>query len=405
MDQVTAETKNTSEAIDIARHYYNDRLQKAIQAAEPLGHALNIVNGHTPTTEGDYTYTYPRSYRFNELYGALVTRPGNAEFYQTVPLGLTDEKLATLPEGTANKIQEIKEALPELVAQTAQALDILPHEPPQEAAPDSFEAAIGINTVDHQKLPPSDATFVGAGAGLTTIKRAHYAFTKVERGELATKRLVLVSCFRPESPAKKDEVAKAGLTVGQDEFEETVAAAKDRLDITQSLDELLASATELALPHYAQPNEEPPKAKIIHLNKEGYPPVTIIAAPHNHNRRFPDGKAPVRANTAETFEVGALAVKLEAPRRLTIIGHDIWTQYVGQSAVSLFTPRFGTLVDAVGPTNANRLVRNHNNQWVISPHDRHNPTTNPLADTIDQISKVLFFLNKTVDNLGNVTRS
>lgn len=381
-------------------------LQHAIAVVTPLAEAMAVICGHARPGE---TLDIDHEYGFNVLYGTLMTRPGRNEFYQTIPLGLTDAEIekymqeGRLEPADAAVIERIKESLPELVTEICQELRIFPEEIPPPPQPGSFEEAIGICEVDHLQFEPSDAAVVGMGQGLTSIKRVHYTMTKIERGEIKPKHILITACERKEAQGKIAEVKAAGLDTGATEFEMAVAAVKNRLNLPMSLEELLAQAKVFEVPEHQLAGEAMPTGKILTIEQEGIPPISVVSVPANRNRMFADGTRPelARPNTAETTEVSLKAVGIKKPKRLTVVGHDLWTQYVGQTAKEVYSP-IGTVVDATGPVNSTRFVEDEHGNKVIDMVEFHNPQSNPIANAIDQISKVLLYQKKTVERFAAI---
>ncbi len=128
-------------------------LQHTLESVMPLAEAMAVIGGHARPGE---RLTPDPGYAFNIIYGTLITRPGKREFYDTVPLGLTDVELnEAIKQGRLNPedkaaIEHIKEQLPALVTYVAQELDVLPKEIPPLPKPGSFEEALGMYEVDQK---------------------------------------------------------------------------------------------------------------------------------------------------------------------------------------------------------------------------------------------------------------
>lgn len=391
---------------EMLKHQAEQDLEHTMTAVTPLAEAMAVINGQLRPGERLQYYDDP-DYDINTLYGTLVTRPGKREFYDTVPLGMSNDEIdASIMSGRLQPedkaaIEHVKEQLPALATEISQKLNIFPEEIPPQPKPDSFEEAIGICEIDHQQLEPSDAVVVGMGQGLTDMKRVHYTFTKVERGEIKPGHILITACERPEAQTKIAEVKGAGLTVGATEFEMAVAAVKDRLHLPMSLEELLALAKPFNVPEHQLKGEDMPTGKLLTIEHAGMPPISVVSVPANRNRVFADGTRPAlsRPNTSETTKVSLGAVGITKPKRLTVVGHDMWTQYISQSAKVVYATQ-GTQVDAVGPINSTRFVEDAAGNKVLAAVEYHNPESNPLANVIDQISKVLAFQKFTVDSFS-----
>lgn len=194
-----------------------------------------------------------------------------------------------------------------------------------------------------------EAAIVPGAAGLANLLRFRDAQRNIESSALPTNRIIMTACDRPTRGDEKANLAKAGFTPGETEFEICQTAV---LDLAGGY---IDTPTEETFDVTLESGEYPARL-VSGTVLIGNQPVRIdiISAPYDPERLLPDDSHAIRANTEETF-IAAAQLLSSTRSTLVIESHDTWAPAQRVIAERIFGIQNNKKVLGTGPLKSDRI--------------------------------------------------